>query len=93
MDVSNPHTVCVAGAVTRGDKKTKYTIITHRHTHAHTHTHAKSQLAQWLQAAQKERLELDPTYLRKIRELTVGELRNVTNSAKVHALGIRVQGV
>ena len=59
----------------------------------HTHTHAKSQLAQWLQAAQKERLELDPTYLRKIRELTVGELRNVTNSAKVHALGIRVQGV
>jgi hypothetical protein len=61
--------------------------------HTHTHTHARTQLDQWLQAAQKERLELDPTYLRKIRELVVGELRNVQNSAKVHALGVRVQGV
>ena len=53
-------------------------------------TAALARLEAWLQAAQKERLELDPTYLRKIRELAVGELRNVSNSAKVRALGIRV---
>ncbi len=79
--------------MTRGGKKHKVhkslTRVRAR-THTHTLTHAKSQLAQWLQAAQKERLELDPTYLRKIRELAVGELRNVSNSAKVRALGIGV---
>ena len=58
---------------------------THTRTHTHTHTHARThtQLTDWLEAAHKQKLGLDPQYLKKVKELAEKELRNDVNSAKV----------